>query len=761
MDMTKYKLTEEVPHASDVRYRRLFEAAHDGILILNAETGMVLDANPFLVNLLGYSHRQFLTKRIWELGAFKDIAANQAGFLELQRKEHVRYEDLPMETADGRQVPVEFVSNVYMEGGRKVIQCNIRDLTGLKRAETARRLAAVVRDSNDAITVQDFAGQIIAWNRGAELMYGYSEEEALQMNIALLTPPDKKAEQEEFTRRLMAGEAVSSFDTQRVTKDGRILDVWLTVTKLVDDAGKPMGIAFTERDVTERKRAEGRLRLMADMLDAAPTSVVVHDADGRILYGNRNAFELHGHSPEEFLRLNLRDFLPADAQALLLTRIRQIQEAGQTSFEVSHLRKDGSAFPLRIHARTAEWEGRPVILSVQTDLTERKQLEDQLRQAHKMEAIGRLAGGVAHDFNNILMVINGYSHLLLLDLPADNPMRTQLEEIKKAGDRAAALTRQLLVISRKEVIERKVLSLNDTVNAMEQLLRRLIGENIGLNVRLAADLWRAKADPAQLEQLLLNLAANARDAMPNGGELTIETANAELGEEQSLWHEQVAPGRYVMLNVSDTGIGMDAETRYRIFEPFFTTKERGKGTGLGLAIIHGIVKQNDGHIWLYSEPGHGTIFKIYLPCAEEEDKTSSEPAEASITTLRGTETVLLVEDEAAVRVMVREALGSCGYRVLEALDGEEAVQIAKGHSGAIQLLISDMIMPRMGGRELAEKFLVLCPGAKVLLISGYPDRAAADGGTLRAGRNYLQKPFTLQALTCCVREILDAAEKPN
>jgi nitrogen-specific signal transduction histidine kinase/CheY-like chemotaxis protein len=391
-------------------------------------------------------------------------------------------------------------------------------------------------------------------------------------------------------------------------------------------------------------------------------------------------------------------------------------------------------------------------IAIKVEVTERKRLEQQLRQAQKMEAVGRLAGGVAHDFNNLLTIISGYSELLLEHPGEVEPLRGYVNEIRNASGRAASLTRQLLAFSRQQVLAPRVLDLNAVVANVEKMLKRLIGEDIDLVTVLGESLWPVKADPGQLEQVLLNLAVNARDAMPKGGMLTIETANVEMDKSYAQRHFPLSPGPYVLLAFSDTGIGMDAETQARLFEPFFTTKEMGKGTGLGLATVYGIVKQSGGYIWVYSKVGKGTTFKIYLPRSDE--VAESEPRRNGVKAQSGTETLLLVEDEEAVRALVRSALKEKGYRVLEASGGEEALKLSEQYGGPIDLLVTDVVMPQMSGPELADRLANSHPQIKVLYISGYTDYAGLHHGALDLGAAFLQKPFSPEALARKVREVL-------
>ena len=521
-NITERRRAAEVLEASEMRYRRLFEAARDGILILDAESGRIVDVNPFMVELTGYSHEDFLDKHLWEIGPFRDIAASKDSFAQLQAEQYVRYDDLPLNTRDGRRIDVEFVSNVYLVDKRKVIQCNIRD-------------------------------------------------------------------------------------------------------------------------ISDRMRAEAE------------------------------------------------------------------------------------------HAR----------------------LEGQLRAAQKMEAVGNLAGGIAHDFNNLLSVILSYAGFAVDRMPAGDPIRGDLLEVKKAGERAASLTQQLLAFGRKQMLQPLPLDLNRILANMVDMLRRIIGEDVELVLVEAPELALVTADPGQVEQVVMNLVVNARDAMPEGGRITIETSNVELDEAYAASHVAVSPGRYVLLAVTDTGRGMDEQIKARLFEPFFTTKERGKGTGLGLSTVYGIVKQSGGNIHVYSELGKGTTFRVYLPreLTATTATTIRRPTLPRPTT--GTETILVVDDEEVLREVARRALEAAGYTVLVAGGGVEALHIARRHRGRIHLLLTDVVMPQVNGARLAEQLLRMRPTVQVLYMSGYTGDAVIQRGVLAAGTHFLSKPFTALELTWRVREVLD------
>lgn len=504
------------------------------------------------------------------------------------------------------------------------------------------------------------------------------------------------------------------------------------------------------------RASEERLRLMVE--GVKEHAIYTVDPEGRVTSWNKGAELLYGYTADEVLGQHRSTFFTAEdvAQGVPLRDLREAVEQGYSSEDAWRVRKDGTQFrangtltPLR-----DEDGGLRGLVKVVRDLTERHHLEEQLRQSQKLESVGQLAAGVAHDFNNLLTVISGHSEILLMSLPAGDPSRGSLEAISEAGERAAGLTRQLLLFSRQAMVDMQPLDLNEVVNDSLKLLGRMIGEDISMSAALEPELRRVRADAGHMGQVLMNLCVNARDAMPGGGKLTIQTQNIDLDEPYTNTHVEVQVGRYVLLTVSDTGIGMPPEVNIRIFEPFFTTKEVGQGSGLGLSVVHGIVRQSHGHIGVYSEPGLGTTFKVYLPVVEgeaDDPVVAEDPMQVGV----GTETVLVVEDEDRVREIAVLALRSRGYEVLAAANGRDALRALDDHGGGIDLLVTDVVMPEMNGRELAEVLESRLAGLKVLYLSGYTDDAVVRHGILRAEVAFLQKPYTPMSLVRKVRQVLD------
>ncbi|MBI4544406.1 MAG: PAS domain S-box protein [Gemmatimonadetes bacterium] len=507
-----------------------------------------------------------------------------------------------------------------------------------------------------------------------------------------------------------------------------------------------------------RRQSLGDARFYARLVDAVAEAVVATDLDCRITYFNRFAELMYGWATADVLGQSALEIIPAHMSREHVNQVISRLKAGESwSGELLVQRRDGSIFPALVTWAPIREDGEVVgTVLVSSDLTERKELEEQVSQAEMMEAVGRLAGGIAHDFNNLLTTIKGHADLLLDELPAGARAAQDLEEIRRSADRAASLTRQLLAFSRRQVLRPKVLDLNSVVRGIERMLRHFVGEGVELSNALEPELWRVKADPGQMEHVLMNLAVNSRDAMPKGGRFAVRTANVEVMAEAAP-AEDMEPGRYVELAVSDTGSGMDEVTLSHMFEPFFTTKEHGKGTGLGLSTVYGIVKQSGGHIHVESRPGQGTTFHIYLPQVEE----AAEPAQAAselVGSAQGLETVLVVEDEEAVRGLVRKVLMKRGYLVLEARSETEALRTASQYAGPIHLLLTDVVMPTISGPELARRISVVRPEIRVLYTSGYTEHEIVHRGVLEAGISFLEKPFTPELLARKVREVLQTQQ---
>jgi two-component system cell cycle sensor histidine kinase/response regulator CckA len=512
----------------------------------------------------------------------------------------------------------------------------------------------------------------------------------------------------------------------------------------------------------ERKRNEEALRQSEvryrSLVESAIYGIYRCDLDGRFLDVNPALIAMLGYdSAGEVLALDpARDLFLSHSEQTRLMRDFQ-RGLRLTNAEIHWKHQEGHAVTVRLSGcMLRDKNQQNVIEVIAEDVTARRVLEDQFRQAQKMEAVGRLAGGVAHDFNNLITVIRGYAEVLLGSVKADDPATSKIESIYEAANKAASLTRQLLAFSRKQLLELKSVDVNGIVNDLERLLRPLVGENIEWGTELAPFLNCTRADPSQIEQVLMNLVVNAKDAMPRGGKITVKTANVTLGDDIRRKYCYVRPGHYVMLSVSDTGQGMDMHTQERVFEPFFTTKEQGKGTGLGLSTVYGIIKQTGGYIFAESELGQGSTFRIYLPRVEDAVDAVAPPAKTTPVSAEGSETILLVEDEESVRQLIREVLQSKGYKVLEADRGDTALRIAAAHVGRIDLLISDIVLPGMAGQELGKQLLANNPATKALYLSGYTEEAVIHQGMLDSGAAFLQKPFMLQALARKVRDVLNA-----
>ena len=633
------------------------------------------------------------------------------------------------------------------------------------RAEEARRQSeerfrALIEHGADAVALLAPDGTMLFASQSTERLLGFSPAELVgKPGFERIHPDDLPGVRATLSEIAALPGSPRAMELRWRHKDGswRYIDA-VAVNRLAEPAVGAIVINF--RDQTDRRQAETALREQEEryrtLVEGVRDVIFALSPEGTIASLNPAFETITGWRREDwvgrpFEKLVHPEDLPFALE--LLGRVVRGDLRAVSQFRVSTAKHD---YRMGEFSATPQLlEGRLIgILGIGRDVTERVQLEQQLRQAQKMEAVGRLAGGIAHDFNNILTAITGYADLLLEDLGPTDSRHQDVAEIRKAADRAAGLTRQLLAFSRQQVLQPSVIDVKTLVGDLQKMLGRLLGEDVALATQLAPDTGRVKADPGQLEQVLMNLAVNSRDAMPQGGKLTLETSNVDLSEGYAADHYPAQPGSYVMIAVSDTGTGMSEETQAHMFEPFFTTKEKGKGTGLGLATVYGIIKQSGGFIWVYSELGHGTTFKIYLPRVQESADVAKAGA-ARRRAARGSETVLLAEDEAPVRAVARQVLERHGYTVLEAPSAEAALDIAARYSGAIHLLLTDVIMPGLSGRELANRLADLRPEARVIFMSGYTDDAVTRHGVLEAGLAYLQKPFTPDALGQKVREVLD------
>ena len=636
------------------------------------------------------------------------------------------------------------------------------DITEKKRAEERiRELGAIVESSDDAILAKTLDGIITRWNKGAEKLYGYTESEAIGQHISILAPPARYDELPEILCRLARGEALNHYETVRRRKDGREIQVSLTISPIRDLAGQIIGASSVGRDVTEQKRIERELRESEERFRQLTENIGevfwLADADRHsIIYASPAYETIWGRSCERLYAESdtwLNALHPEDRSRMLEARKTRTEVAHELEYRI--VRPDGTVRWIRDRAFPVhDAAGRLIrVAGVAEDVTERRQLAMQLHQSQRMDAIGQLAAGVAHDFNNLLTVISGHSELLAMVSPSDERWKESIAEIQRATELGSTSIRQLLTFSCQQILEPKILDLNAVVSEAEKMLRRIIGEDVRLATVLQPRLSPVRADLGQLKQVILNLAVNARDAMPQGGSLTLETREVDLDEPDAKTHLVVRPGRYVLLTVTDTGWGMAPDVQARIFEPFFTNKAEGQGTGLGLSVVLGIIQQSGGYIDVESKPGVGTKFRIHLPAVQGVADGLVQSVRSQL--IKGSETVLLVEDEEPVRKITTRLLLNLGYRVLEAENGQDALRLFNVGREKIDLLLTDVVMPDMSGREVAEALQSLDPDLRVLFHSGYTDDTVVRRGILRAEVAFLKKPFTLDSLAQKVREVLD------
>jgi two-component system cell cycle sensor histidine kinase/response regulator CckA len=780
-DITERKVAERTLREAESKYRNIYEGAIEGIYRTSIG-GSALGANPALAKLLGYdSVEQYLTE-MTDSGHQEWLDPDgRARYLHLlEQRDVIRGHECQLKRRDGTQIWVSLNSRrVCGEDGRVLyIEGFVEDIAARKTAEKERRQSdkrykSLFDSMNEGVALHKLLHSnrtpqnyiLLEVNRRYEEILGVKREQVVDKLATEVYGTQDAPYLTEYASVVQTGTPVQ-FETYFPPMDKRFI---ISVAPMGDDL-----FATIFFDITEQRKAEDLYKLLSE--NAADVIWLWDLTEGRCVYVSPSVQHLRGFTPEELLAQSMDDAIPSDTYRMVVAetqnRVAAVESGDEgariRTNEVAFLRKDGTTVDTETVTKLLSDESGTVrhVLGISRDITERKsaqeekaKLENDLRHAQKLESVGRLAGGVAHDFNNLLTVINGYSDLVLKRLKAPDPMRSYVEEIKKAGERAASLTKQLLAFSRKQIIEPVMLDLNTTIRDSVPMLQRLIGKDIALETHLGNSLGQVMADPDQVHQVLMNLLGNARDAMPEGGKLEITTRNVDLDEDSAASHPEASAGRHILMTVTDSGRGMDEATCQHVFEPFFTTKESSKGTGLGLATVYGIVKQSDGWIDVRSEVGVGTSFMVYLPRMDGRPLVEENGIVAA--TEGGGETILLVEDQEAVRSLAKATLRQHGFQVIDASDGQEAIAVAERYCGEIHLLLTDVVMPGMNGKELSERLKVSRPGLKVLFVSGYTASVISHGGVIDHGIAYMPKPFSPDGLAAKVRKVLAAPAKPT
>jgi two-component system, cell cycle sensor histidine kinase and response regulator CckA len=763
------------PGSMEELYRLIADGITDHSIVLLDPDGYVVSWTRAAETIEGYRADEILGEHFT---VFVPLEDREAAMLVLQRAAAMGRVEL--EAWRIRKTGERYWANVVLSATRSEtgevtgFVRVVRDQTARRNAEEALRESQealraseqyfrnLIEHAADAITILNDDGTVRYSTPSIQRLLGYRPEDREGRSAFELIHPDDHGE----ARRVFAAlrehpDGIGRARLRVRAQSGEWRNLEFTASNLLQD---PLvaGFVVNTRDISEQTIAEEALRASEEryrtIIETAGEGIVIRDSDDMINFANQRMADLLGYTIEDLIGRHFRDIVSAEEGETFKELLSRRRPGPREQFDLRARRADGTEIWGIVTQRPmTDARGKYVgALTMFTDITGRKLLEEQLRQAQKMEAVGRLAGGIAHDFNNLLTAIRGHAELLLSEMSAHHPLRADLVEINRAAERASTLTRQLLAFSRRQILQPRILDMDIVVVEMERLIRRLIGEDIELQTRPAARGARVRADRGQLEQVLMNLAVNARDAMPNGGRLTIETSIVDLDEKYARFHPGSVPGAYVRMGVADTGIGMDARTLSHVFEPFFTTKAVGKGTGLGLATVYGVVKQSGGYIAVQSEAGSGTSFDIFLPRVLD----ASDPARESngrVDPERTGQTVLLAEDEDAVRSLASRVLRKHGYQVLEARDGADALRVADSYAGFIHILLTDVVMPRMGGRELVERLTPVRPGMRVLYMSGYTDDALVHHGVLTgSGTWFLEKPFTPDSLAMKLREVIEA-----
>ena len=766
-DITERKRLENLLSESEERFRRLFENANDGILLLEKHEMKIRHANPAITAMLGYSNDECIGKEMKDIGILKDIGTCEEVLQTLNKDGIINYKDVPVQTKAGQIVDTD----IYMVDRARLFQCNIRDITDSKQTEKKLRksenhLRTLVQTIPDLIWSKNKDGVYLSCNSMFERFFGAREEDIIgRTDYSFVDRKLADSFVENDRRAIAAMKPTSNEEWVTFADDGHRALLETIKTPLYNDKGTLIGILGIGRDITARKQVEETLRASEAKIQSILDNIGIGVA---LISPNMEVLELNHQMREWFPDIDAgqrsicyRVFNDPPFEAICenCPTYKTLWDGlVHETIRKTHQAKGTRNYRIVASPIFNESGEITAVVEMVEDITEKLSLESQLIQAQKMESIGRLAGGVAHDFNNMLSVILGYGQMILEMTQPDNPLHEYAQEIYAAGVRSTNITRQLLAFARKQNITPQVLDLNANVEEMLKMLRRLIGEDINLVWR-PASAWPVNIDPSQLEQILANLCVNARDAIDGVGKITIETAIKTFDEAYCSEHPGFILGDFTLLSVSDDGCGMDKDVQSKLFEPFFTTKEQGKGTGLGLATIYGIVKQNNGFINVYSEPIKGTIFKIYLPRHSEQENKSEKHKIATIPRGQG-EIVLVVEDEASILKLTARILNDFGYVVVTANSPKEAVDFVKGYRESIDLIITDVIMPEMNGRDLVNVLLTIQPNMKCLFMSGYTSTVIASQGVLAEGMHFIQKPFSANDLGAKVHEALKS-DKEN
>ncbi len=766
VDLTPVKHIEQALKESEEKFRSVVEHAQESIVVLLE--GKIIFSNPKTREILGCSAKELAERSFLDF-----IHPDDRDWLFEQYLKKIAGETLPIDQqyrildVVGRTRWVQSRSKLIQWEHRPALLTSLFDVTEMKHTEQQlqereKQFREIFEGSRDGFVMVNTDQHIINANPAFCKMLGYTFDELLEIeNFYQITPKRWQPwEEKEIWRKHLLQKGYSGiYEKEYIRRDGKVIPVELQSYAVFDAEGTVLYLWGVARDITERRKAEEALResegRLQGIFQASPDPLVVYDAAGCTQYVNPAFTDVFGWTLEELLGDRI-PFIPEDCVMETSATFEAMIRSGKTGqMQTKRLTKHGGSIEVLISAAMIPGpEGEPAGLVVNlTDMREQRELESRFQQAQKMESVGRLAGGVAHDFNNMLGAISGHAELALIQTDKSNPVYTDLQEIVKAARRSADLTRQLLAFARRQPAEPKVLDLNAAVSGMLKMLQRLIGEEIELVWKPGEEVWKIRMDPAQVDQILANLCVNARDAIPGVGTIVMETRNVILDESYCLGHPGFQPGQYAMLSVSDTGTGMDREVLDKIFEPFFTTKKMGEGTGLGLATVYGIVKQNSAFINAYSEPGQGTTFTIYFPGLNQDLDARHQPD--AVAPGRGSEIVLMVEDDASILSVSRQMLEKFGYSVLTALTPSEALQQAKHQSEPIQLLLTDVVLSEMNGKELGERLKQSSPDLKILYMSGYSPDVIMHRGILEKDVNFIQKPFSLNDLAGKVREVLD------